>query len=104
MDLEKLLVFVMERVNILTSVVDKCCVLRENVYGYYVAIEIPPDTIEEADLHYYKDLLLLYRQYEIYIRYLSQHARFKTTLNCFNSLQDNHRRSWYDTGEHPEYV
>lgn len=72
-DLEKLLVFVMERVNILTSAVDKCYVLRENEYGYYVAMEIPADTIEEADLEYYKDLLLLYRQYELYIRYLSNH-------------------------------
>lgn len=67
-DLQKLLLFVMERVNLLTTAVDKCFTIRQNEYGYYVATEIPPKTLEETDLEYYKDMLLLYRQYEIHLR------------------------------------
>lgn len=68
-DLQKLLVFVMGKVNTLTNVVDKCYTIKMNEYGYYMATEIPADTnIDETDLEYFKDMLLLYRQYELYIR------------------------------------
>lgn len=68
-DLQKLLAFVLEKVNLLTCAVDKCYTIKKNEYNeYYMLIEIPPDTLEEAELEYYKDMLLLYRQYELYIR------------------------------------
>lgn len=67
-DLQKLLVFVMEKVNTLTTAIDKCYVIKANEYGYYMAVEIPSESLEGIDLEYYKDMLLMYRQYEIYIR------------------------------------
>lgn len=67
-DLQNLLVFIMEKVNVLTTALDKCYVIKENEYGYYMTVEVPPESLEEANLEYYKDLLLLYRQYELFIR------------------------------------
>lgn len=67
-DLQKLMAFVMGKVNSLTSVIDKCYTIKMNEYGYYMAIEIPVDTVDEVDLEFFKDMLLLYRQYELYIR------------------------------------
>lgn len=69
-DLEKVLVFVMERVNILTTAIDKFYVIDENEYGYYIATELPSEGVDEVDLEYYQDLLLLYRQYELCLRYV----------------------------------
>lgn len=89
-DLQKVLLFVMERVNMMTTVVDKCYVIKENEYGYYVTSEIPPESFGEADLEYYKDLLLLYRQYELYIRKIIDEVHNISTIvpETIDQLED----------------
>lgn len=67
-DLQKLLSFVMEKVNLLTSVIDNCYRIKKNEYGYYMATEMPINSMDEVDLEYFKDILIIYRQYELYIR------------------------------------
>lgn len=68
-DLQKVLAFVMERVNFLTSALENCYKVRkthtDNPYHLYPRI---PEGAKKEDVEYYKDLLVLYRQYEIYVK------------------------------------
>lgn len=68
-DLQKILTFIMDRVHFFTSVMENCYRLTkthtDNPYHLYAKL---PEGIEQQDLEYYKDLLVLYRQYEIYVK------------------------------------
>lgn len=68
-DLQKVLVFVMDRVNFLTSAMEYCYKLiktdTDNPYHLYLRI---PEGVKKEDIEYYKDMLVLYRQYEIYVK------------------------------------
>lgn len=66
-DLPKILVFIMDRVNVLTTAVDNCFKINKNDSGYYITHELP-EGVSEGALEFYKDVLVVYRQYEVYIR------------------------------------
>lgn len=66
-DLQKILDITADKVNLLTAAVESCFKIKRNEVGYYIEKEIPCGTNGE-DLEYYKDMLLLFRQYEMYIR------------------------------------
>lgn len=66
-ELHESLVDIMTQINILTTAVDVCFVVGVKSNGFYLACDLPPD-VDVEDLEYTKDLLIFYRQYEIYIR------------------------------------
>lgn len=57
----------MDRANIFTTAVDNCYKIKENDSGYFIQCELP-EGVNYGELEYYKDLLVLYRQYEVYAR------------------------------------
>lgn len=75
--IEETLLTIMEKVNALTTLVDKCYVLRNTYFGCQLQYVKPEDSNinTEFDIEYIKDLLIFYRQYELLIRF------------CVNSTQ-----------------
>lgn len=68
---EETLLTIMEKVNALTTLVDKCYVLRNTHFGYQLQYVKPEEFTSntEFDIEYIKDLLIFYRQYELLIRF-----------------------------------
>ncbi|XP_066253099.1 cilia- and flagella-associated protein 206 [Euwallacea similis] len=67
---EETLLMVMERVNALTTMVDKCYVVRHTCRGFQLQCITGEDMIikNSNDVEYIKDLLVFFRQYELLIR------------------------------------
>ncbi|KAG5886209.1 hypothetical protein JTB14_012576 [Gonioctena quinquepunctata] len=59
---------VMEKVNLLTTVVDKCYVVNETDDKNYTLVTNLAPYMENVHLEHIKDLLILFRQYEVYVR------------------------------------
>ncbi|XP_066156970.1 cilia- and flagella-associated protein 206 [Euwallacea fornicatus] len=67
---EETLLMVMERVNALTTMVDKCYIVKHTCKGFQLQCITGEDmTIKNSnDVEYIKDLLVFFRQYELLIR------------------------------------
>lgn len=61
----------MDKVNRLTTLIDNCyrVLQKDDKGGWYLSLELIQG-LQDNDLQYAKDLLVLYRQYELFIRYL----------------------------------
>ncbi|XP_048522875.1 cilia- and flagella-associated protein 206 isoform X2 [Dendroctonus ponderosae] len=67
---EETLLMIMERVNTLTTAVEKCYHLKQTYHGYQMICIIPDElSVKIADdIEYIKHLLIFFRQYELLIR------------------------------------
>lgn len=67
-DIQRSLVLIMDNVNMFTTAIDNCYKITEDNQGYNLTLELPEGVYEE-DLQLIKDLLIVYRQYELFVRY-----------------------------------
>lgn len=69
-DVHRVLVFIMQRVNTLTTAVENCYVMKETIYDLgrnHMHLELP-EGLSKEQVDQAKELLVLFRQYELYIR------------------------------------
>lgn len=67
---EETLLMIMERVNTLTTVVEKCFHLIQTYKGFQMVCVISDEVAVKIvdDIEYIKNLLIFFRQYELLIR------------------------------------
>lgn len=60
----------MDKVNVLTTIVDRCYILYQGGYGELKMVCKLPNETEGENIERVKDLLIFYRQCELFFRYL----------------------------------
>ncbi|KAJ8960046.1 hypothetical protein NQ318_009483 [Aromia moschata] len=66
-ELQDTLLTIMEKVNLLTTIVDKCYVVQQTEEGLKMVCTLTPE-FAEVYMENVKDLLILYRQFELFVR------------------------------------
>lgn len=74
---------VIDKVNTLTTIVDSCYTLVQGEDEYFKMVCTLPNQIKKQDIEHVKDMLIFYRQCELYIRYLSVIVRGLFNINTF---------------------
>ncbi|XP_049823929.1 cilia- and flagella-associated protein 206-like [Aethina tumida] len=87
-NLRELLVRLMQKINILTTVIDKSYKLTVKEDGNRIMRCSLPESVTEDDMEYIKSLLIAYRQYEIYLRDIMAIIEDEDNVNkIFNRLK-----------------
>ncbi|XP_076252362.1 cilia- and flagella-associated protein 206-like [Rhynchophorus ferrugineus] len=80
---EMTLLLVMERVNLLTTIVDKCYTIKTTSKGLHVDIVLPKECLPNFSINYMTDLLIFFRQYELIMRKLIEEIEVISTRSEF---------------------
>ncbi|KAF5288636.1 hypothetical protein FQA39_LY15331 [Lamprigera yunnana] len=66
-DINQTLALVMENIYSLTTALDQCYIIEETEDGYSLLEELPPN-VTNKDLDYVRDILIMYRQQELFVK------------------------------------
>lgn len=67
-ELQRILVYIMDKVNLLTTALDTVYVFNIDERGREEMIIRDPENIDAENVEYVKKFLLIFRQYELFIR------------------------------------
>lgn len=70
LELQHTLLTIMDKVNLLTTALDYVYLTELDERGQFIIVASVPKEISLSDIEYVKDSLIVYRQYELFIRKL----------------------------------